>query len=93
MTHWELERIAILPGLAGDNWVLSTPTTVWGDLNTSFPNGCTGCPASADNATGIEWSVPGLAAGESQSFPWTTVINDTVPTGGRLNGSSRVKSS
>ena len=67
---------------SGDSWIESTPTTVWGDLAMAFPGGCGSCATSMDNATGIEWRVPGLAAGASQTFSWNTVINDTVPAGG-----------
>jgi len=67
---------------SGDSWIESTPTTMWGDLATAFPGGCGSCATSVDNATGIEWPVPGLGAGDSMTFSWNTVINDTVPTGG-----------
>jgi hypothetical protein len=77
-------RERIVPITANASFVETTAPTIWQNLsNGSFsPAGCASCPNNVDNATGVAWSVSGLAAGASATFSFNTEIVDTVPAGG-----------
>jgi hypothetical protein len=83
-----------VPITPGDSWTEASATaspTVWSELSdAALPDGCGSCRVgTTDNAQGIAWSFPGLAAGvSSQTFSFKTEIVDTVPAGGfSFNGS------
>ena len=74
--------VPITPSGAG--FTETTAPTLWTALSAggSLPAVCDSCASNVDNATGIEWSLAGLAAGASQTFSFQTEIVDTVPAGG-----------
>jgi hypothetical protein len=74
----------LVPITPNATWRQTTVPTIWSELNGSaFLDDCLACRGTAmDNALGLEWSVPALAAGASQTFSFSTVVMDTVPTGG-----------
>jgi hypothetical protein len=69
---WEQRQIGT-PGVGG----------LWADLNDqALLNECDSCRGTvADTGIAIEWPIA-LAAGESQTFSFNTVVVDTVPTAG-----------
>ena len=77
-------RERLVPVTAGGSFIETMPATLWQAVSAGWPlpDACNACASDVDNATGIAWSLQGLAAGASQVFSWNTVIVDTVPTGG-----------
>jgi hypothetical protein len=74
------ELVPITP--TGGSFTETTVPAIWNDLSGSPFPAPTCCTSNTDNATGISWPVPGLAAGASETFSWNTAIEDTVPGGG-----------
>ncbi len=84
-----IEQLVPLTTITGQSWEqrqIGTPGVggLWGDLNGSaLQDSCLNCRATAvDTGIGIEWPVATLAAGDSATFSFQTVIVDTVPKGG-----------
>ena len=74
------ELVPITP--TGGSFTETTVPAIWNDLTGSAFPAPTCCTSNTDNATGISWPVPGLAAGASETFSWNTAIEDTIPAGG-----------
>ena len=83
-TNTDQVREQLVPVTAGGSFSETMPATLWQAVSAggSLPATCNACASDVDNATGIAWSLQGLAAGGSQAFSWNTVVVDTVPTGG-----------